>query len=58
MDSKTLEEFYRRWLLVNQPETSEVQAQPQEPQRVESIDNIIFQNDIFELYIEKGNKII
>jgi hypothetical protein len=58
MDSKKLEEFYRKWLLINRPQQQPA-VEPesdvnQAPQRVEQIENIIFQNDIFELYIEKG----
>jgi len=59
MNPKQLEEFYRKWLEVNHPKTKASVAPPEAPplaQHPETLENIIFQNDIFELFIEKGMK--
>ena len=70
METKDLEDFYRRWLSTNnyvdpQSETITDETNNQNVQNIPSaampiqnenqIDNIVFENDIFQLYIEKGN---
>lgn len=56
MNSKELEDFYRRWLLVNHPAQVQVPlpAAAQPIQDENSLQNIVFENDKFQLYIEKG----
>ena len=54
MDSdKEIENFYRNWLITNKPKNNinVINEDQTEPPRIE---NIIFQNDLFELYVEKG----
>jgi hypothetical protein len=54
MDSdEEIENFYRNWLITNKPKNNinVINEDQTEPPRIE---NIIFQNDLFELYVEKG----
>ena len=65
-ETEQIKQFYKNWLTLNQPrenqlmeEPADIEPQPmeEEPANIEpapDIQNIIYQNDLFELYVEKG----
>jgi hypothetical protein len=59
MDSdEEIEQFYKNWLAINQTNNQPNPQQSSPSQNDDSIDNlsqIVYENDIFQLYIEKGN---
>jgi hypothetical protein len=57
MDSdEEIEQFYKNWLALNQPNNSVQIPSPQNEDSVEDLSHIIYENDLFQLYIEKGKK--
>jgi hypothetical protein len=59
MDSdEEIEQFYKNWLAINQTNNQPNPQQSSPSQNDDSIDNlsqIVYENDIFQFYIEKGN---
>jgi hypothetical protein len=55
MDSdEEIEQFYKNWLAINQPNPQ--QSSPsQNDDSIDNLSQIVYENDIFQLYIEKGN---
>jgi hypothetical protein len=58
MDSdEEIETFYKNWLSINsknKPSDSRDSNQSTDQPMEENLTHIIFQNNIFELYVEKG----
>jgi hypothetical protein len=53
-DEIDIEEFYRNWLRLNTPQNAAPTVSRDET--VSPVQNIIFENNMFQLYVEKGNK--
>ncbi len=60
MDSdEEIEAFYKNWLSINRPQISQVSERSESQgsdESTNSLSHIIYENDTFQLYVEKGNE--
>jgi hypothetical protein len=54
-DEIDIEEFYRNWLKTNTPQKqSKSNESVENEEQPTSIENIVFENNMFQLFVEKG----
>jgi hypothetical protein len=61
MDSdEEIEQFYKNWLSINRPQSqgSSTELQTEQNEEIDDLSHIVYENNTFQLYVEKGKKIL